>query len=248
MITLLIIFILIILVFYFYSHDYFEGFDDLDNKNMPPIYVINLKHRADRKHRTEEQLTKHGLTGKFIEAVNGSYLDINKLEDDGYLNVKRKRMRRGEIGCYLSHIKCWLEILKSNAPMGLIFEDDIILKSDFVPTLSKMLVSVKDKEWDLFYLGRICYGNAWFNELSCITGENVADDIIYPKTVGWGNHAYIIKRETVRKLISEMFPINLPIDWMLPDLYHKKVIKTLGLKKDIVRFSSNKDSDTRRIK
>ena len=225
LLILFILFIFLILAFLLYSNYRFEGLENIDiglNKDIetiPPIYVINLKDRTDRKFKIEDKLRKHGLTGKFVGAVNGAELDIKNLEEKGFLNIKRKLMKRGEIACYLSHIKCWFEILKSDSSMGLIFEDDIILKSDFVPSLSKKLNSIKDKKWDIFYLGRTCYLNILCSDSACITGENVDDDIIYPKTIGWGTFAYIIKRETIMKILSEMFPINQPIDWILPNLY-----------------------------
>ena len=48
--------------------------------------------------------------------------------------------------------------------------------------------------------------------------------------------------------MSYMYPLERPIDVILPDLYNKGIIKAVGLSKDIVTVVGVTDSDTYRIK
>ena len=103
------------------------------------IYLINLKRRPDRLKKFLEFYNvsdmKNNLLIKF-DAIDGSKLDIdnvpltelakaelNQLESTGF-RTKHYQLTKGAIGCYLSHVKIWENILKNNYEYALIFEDD----------------------------------------------------------------------------------------------------------------------------
>jgi len=95
------------------------------------IYVINLKHRLDRKQFMLDQFEKYGITDyEFIEAVDGSVLDI---VSSGYDDVKSKKifrsLSRNEIGCVLSHNIAYRKIIRSGQ-RGIILEDDCALTEE----------------------------------------------------------------------------------------------------------------------
>jgi GR25 family glycosyltransferase involved in LPS biosynthesis len=92
------------------------------------IFVINLKHRVDRLQYIKNQLKDYQYT--IIDAVDGYHL-----EDQEYNIFKnwidpttgRFGLTNGEIGCALSHIKAWKEVVKLNKP-SIILEDDTLLR------------------------------------------------------------------------------------------------------------------------
>ncbi len=95
---------------------------------MFPIYVINLKGSDDRLARASEQLANQALTFERIDAVNGRELCVPQKHAVVDLHANRKKFYRplsdGEIGCYLSHRKCWQRLLDSQHDYALVLEDD----------------------------------------------------------------------------------------------------------------------------
>ena len=61
----------------------------------------------------------------------------------------------GEIGCYLSHIKCAEIFLKSNAHYAVVLEDDFKIKSELPFVISKVLNFLEEERinWHLINIG-----------------------------------------------------------------------------------------------
>lgn len=101
------------------------------------IFVINLDINIDRWNCFRKEAEKMGFL-HLVERIPAIYNEI------------------GSFGCAHSHKKC-LEIAKSRGLKNvLIFEDDVkfIYNRDYVWTiLNKCLLDLKEKPWDLFYLG-----------------------------------------------------------------------------------------------
>ena len=94
------------------------------------VYIINLKKDKNRKKNILNELKKQNLKNyKFISAVNGNELkkkEINSLisKEKNFINPINTNMSKSEIGCSLSHIKIYKEIVKSDIDYALILEDD----------------------------------------------------------------------------------------------------------------------------
>lgn len=133
----------------------FSGKEDiLDNTNRMKIYVVNLDKRSDRWNTFVE---KSSLYPQFnfirYSAINGWNLkntcQLQQIFDNNDYN-----MRRGMVGCAMSHLKLYIELLEDDDnDIYCILEDDI----DFVPEFDKKLDScielLKNTDWDMFYLG-----------------------------------------------------------------------------------------------
>jgi glycosyl transferase family 25 len=155
----LILAILIIIFVYLNKSENFSdnNLDDLDNLD---IYVINLLTRPEKKIYIKNQLYENKLKYIMFEAIDGTQLDIDILYRDGILyqnkdNTKRN-LRKGEIGCALSHIIIWSKMLSSNKKYFLILEDDAILVENFKEKLTSILNDVENKDWDMLYLNENC--------------------------------------------------------------------------------------------
>ena len=96
-------------------------------------YIINLKKSVDRKRYMQEQLEKMlFLSAEFVEAVDARGM-TDKDKNDFFnteLFCKRyvKEVRPGEIGCTLSHQKCYRKLVESREKYALILEDDIVIR------------------------------------------------------------------------------------------------------------------------
>jgi GR25 family glycosyltransferase involved in LPS biosynthesis len=62
-------------------------------------------------------------------------------------------MRRGMVGCALSHIQLYINLLESNHDFYIIFEDDITVTLNFEEKLKTVFSSIRMIDWDIVYLG-----------------------------------------------------------------------------------------------
>lgn len=99
--------------------------------------VINLDRSPDRWTSVKNQLCKINSDAQRVPAVDGKALDPHFIEKIQPPLHKKWRFPRtlspGEVGCYLSHIKCWEQLLSSNEKWALIIEDDILILNSAKP-------------------------------------------------------------------------------------------------------------------
>jgi len=116
------------------------------------IKMINLERRADRKVKIVELFKKNGVKEyEIVKAVDGLKLEplmeLKKLfEGNDFGN------RRGVIGCALSHLKLWRELIedKQNS-YYIVFEDDFELCQGFEERFKQLMPAFAEKE--LIFLG-----------------------------------------------------------------------------------------------
>lgn len=97
-------------------------------------YYINLERATDRRASAERQAKQFGITLERIEAIQGSDLDMSRLE--GFSPKLRKRefasdLTPNEHACIQSHLKALRTFVESGADYGVILEDDFLLQEDF---------------------------------------------------------------------------------------------------------------------
>lgn len=96
-------------------------------------FVINLKHRVDRKEHVIQELQKlQNITYEFITAIE---------------HVDPK------IGCTLSHQYCINTAKQKNLEHVMILEDDVIFESNVMEVFENAWKHVQKYEWNLLYLG-----------------------------------------------------------------------------------------------
>lgn len=100
------------------------------------IYVVSLKRDVDKRKVISQVLEDFGLEYSFIDAVYGKELSEDILE--GYkANSRGKIIDRGfaltpgEIGCTLSHLMIYKDMLVKNRNWACVLEDDAILDERF---------------------------------------------------------------------------------------------------------------------
>jgi glycosyl transferase family 25 len=100
--------------------------------NLKP-YIINLKHRIDRREHIIKQLTDLDITD--FEVVDAVRHDIPWK------------------GCFKSHLKCIQYAKDIQLPYILILEDDCIFTTDAKFLLTEVLNELHQLDWDMFFLG-----------------------------------------------------------------------------------------------
>jgi len=190
-------------------------------------------------------LKGHSDNLHIIKAVDGNKLNIDQLKQLGYLKFDHRQLRSGEVGCFFSHLLCWVKILESGAEYGLILEDDIIITPTIIDYFDLIFNDALNYDWDICTLGRNCVRKHYGD--SCQKGKELNKILWSPEIPGYGTYAYIIKREAILKISKYVFPINKPIDVMLIDLHKNGDIKIIGTKKNIIDHRDLADSDTAKI-
>jgi glycosyl transferase family 25 len=188
-------------------------------------YVINLKSRQERRDKMKKTL--QGLDYEIVDAIDGQKLKVRKLIKDGLLNTEyydpNGVLTRNIIGCSLSHIKVWKKFLKSGLDTCLILEDDIFLTREIVrhtadPEFGKPRIEFQillDEinsldEWDVVFLGK---------KTQEVPGKKVTENLVIPEfgITRYGAHAYVINKNSVKKILKNYIPISYGVDIFLED-------------------------------
>lgn len=210
----IIIFTLFIIICMMYT---LKTYNELDFN----IYLINLKRRPDRYKKFMEYYTSSDLKNHQLirfNAIDGSLLNVNnvpltdlarnelkQLDNSGF-RTKHYQLTKGAIGCYLSHVKLWENILKTNTEYALIFEDDAKIPSRIYKIIKTEIRNVP-KDWDIILLGYMC--------TECIEFRKYYSVNRFMLT-----HCYLIKRTAIIKIMetNTLFPISQQIDSHMSEL------------------------------
>ena len=176
------------------------------------IFIINLEHETQKRERVEEQLRRENMTYEVVRAVDGQNgrleeytFSVHPQWSDPFTH---KNMTKGEIGCALSHYGLWKRIVDDKLPYTLILEDDVILETDFINTVTSRLHNVP--EYDMLYLGR---------RRMNLDEEEIVPGIVQA-TYSYGTHAYVLSYQGAYKLIHGNYMEHLiPVDEYLPLVY-----------------------------
>ena len=116
------------------------------------IYLINLARSTDRLEACARQLDAHDLSYERIDAVDGDDIPNSTISDIYNFNTSsyHKRMTKGEIACYLSHVRTWQKIVDEKLDYAVIFEDDILLQNGIQQAL-EVISSIREP-WDVIKL------------------------------------------------------------------------------------------------
>lgn len=185
------------------------------------------------------QLDKFNLPYERIDGVDISTLSESEL--DKYYSYSENRrqypkpLTKGEIGCHISHVKCWEEILKQNLDFGIVLEDDITLGDNF-PQAIEFIKKYFDK-WDFIRLQVETKTRKLYDQ------ENFGEFSIYEfiRTSGcfWG---YALNCKTARTLVDNLLPFGITADSNM-HVYYKFGVDVKTLIPPSVFARANNDSD-----
>lgn len=184
---------------------------------------VNLDIRSDRNEHMIKELGRVGL-----EAVRHRAIPWKELD---YLNPKYKVMYQrtpGAIGCFESQLQVMRKAM-FEGKSAMVLEDDLIIASDVQERLDYIENYLKDKEWDIIFLGGTIHidkphwhGNPHEPHLAdCKCGLNadyaLTDDKRIIRTFGaFSTHAYVVNINSLEKIIDELeklIPVSIGIDF-----------------------------------
>jgi len=119
-----------------------------------PIFLINLDRDSDRLERMRREFYRVGLSFERLPAISGT--DLPPAQKPYFCDsngaIASTGLRRGEIGCYASHLSVWRQIVDRNlGPAVLVCEDDLTLPDNSAELLDS-LIPAAPKGWDIIRL------------------------------------------------------------------------------------------------
>lgn len=190
------------------------------NNFFDNVYLVNLEKSKDRLNNITKILNNENIKFERFNAVYGKELSdeyIKTITTNFCYNFCPKSV----IGCALSHILIWKDILKKNYKNSLILEDDIYFDENYKNNLKKSLNELPH-DWDIVYLG--CGGlcnkdnkNNLSEFISKIIFQKINNRIIYNNYIfipeyPTGTFSYGISNNGCRKLLNIIKKIEKHID------------------------------------
>ena len=206
-------------------------------KNIETSYVISI--RPNRFQGLKKRLSHWKSYVKLFPGTKGQGINIQMPK--WKTKITNKQLRRGQIGCYDSHVRLWKHIAKTHKNSVLIMEDDAALF--YTKELSQRFVYLFDQlqkksiKWDIIYLGH--YG---FRD----TGSQLAPGIHVAKK--WqGLFCYIIKPSAASLLAKNAWPMREPCDVYVGRFINSGKLRVLKVEPRFC-YVVTLNSDTTKIK
>lgn len=103
---------------------------------MLHIYIVSLKQDIEKREVISKTLKSFGLEFSFLDAIYGKSLPDSSLssfrnKSKGKIADRDFSATPGEIGCTLSHLKAYQNMIDNNLNWACILEDDVILDERF---------------------------------------------------------------------------------------------------------------------
>ena len=189
---------------------------------MLPARVISLETSLDRREHMRKHLDDLGLDHIIVDAVDGRCLSSDQIaeiyDQSAAISRRGRNLSHGEIGCALSHIGLYREIVEKHLDSMMILEDDANVDSSVrsvIENCHKFPVG-----WDIVFLGcdsrrailkSVPHRIIMFNEGSELKWALGAG----PVTLA---HGYIVSAQGASKLLGLTKFIYKPIDYYVGDL------------------------------
>lgn len=173
------------------------------------IFVINLDKDTQRLNHITLQLSREGLVFERMRGVVGGDLKPSEIETHYCESMAKWRQSRplsvSEIGCSLSHLKIYREILRRNLPLALVLEDDVVLPPDFKHILTILEQNVDRKSAAVLLLSE---AQTRHNPvLHLAPGLSISRFLN-----GYYSSSYILTAAAAQSLLDELYPVSLPAD------------------------------------
>ena len=174
------------------------------NNNTFNTYIINLDRRPDRYEKLIQNQEIQKLKYTRFSAIDGEKLTPNNKLQYIFQN-NDFNMRKGMVGCAMSHIKLYIQLLNDNSTnIYCILEDDLDFTDNFVDKINICLTKM-NHDWDMLYLGH----HLWTEYID----ENVYSKTIEPDVKQYnrfeslkmsmgGTGGYLINKKGAEKLLD----------------------------------------------
>lgn len=195
---------------------FFIIFINRKTKNID-VYLISSKDQKDFQielislPKDEKRRKELKVKPDYIYSVNGNNIDRNELINANILD-KDSKLKKGEIGCFLSHIHLLKKAIESKKKYVLILEDDAKIEENIFKDIDDILKQAP-KDFEMIFLGHNYYEEEKENfELKKINYLH-------------GAQAYIVNTNTITmEKIDKLLPFKRPYDVIVPKIFKCYVV------------------------
>lgn len=215
------------------------------NSYLDSIYYINLDKDTDRRASIITQIDKIGA-GIKRERIPGIMYSKDGCPEDlkKYMHSLSYFLSKSAIGCGLSHIKTWENIVKNKDNYALILEDDAIIDDDFNRLTNEWIKVIPD-DFDMIFLGcsigcesdkkySAFYSLMRLGNLNNIVKVRKISDNVFVPSLPVDLHGYILSHKCAKKFLDifEKNKLNSHIDIQLLNYY--KYLKVYAFNKKLI--------------
>ena len=221
------------------------------SQNQIDVFVINLMSSPYRRVYIQGELQRGGIPPNNIHytpAVDGMMVPLDSLKDilkDSNTTI----IHQGAIGCTLSHITVWRNIVRLGLPHSLVLEDDAVLLPNayqhIKDGLSRMYSSVADK-WDIIitdfgsseHVGiesmrqhgtpQNCV-QSFYNSNAFGMEKQLLIDITGSSCAHFNSVSYVVSYQGAKRLLKYLIPLDRPVDVEILHLIESGVLRAYVL-------------------
>ncbi len=175
--------------------------------------ILSLDRAIERRPQVSKTIAVCPLRCSVVSAVDGSLLseaEISKVYQRKLYSPKYiAELRKGEIGCFLSHRKVWKQIAEGAADVAFVVEDDIELRQpDFNSALTFALQHIKAGEYIKFHI-------ADQGSVHRALETDGYHSLIQPTVVPLGTTSQLVTRDAAVRLLESTHQFDRPVDTFL---------------------------------
>jgi len=214
---------------------------------MEHMFVISI--RPDRAARMMKRLGHWRANANLLWGTSWKTINVNKWIAMGKVvrslrfRGRQKRLTRGELGCYDSHVRVWKEVVKQNLSYALVLEDDAEISLMQAPRMAEISAALQNRnDWDVVILYPINH----VHRADPFQTHSAVKTRFLPIGHMTGLAGYLISNEGARKLLKKPFPIACPVDAYVPNMTKTGQLKLLMASPPLGNQVNRGDSDTKR--
>jgi len=176
-----------------------------------PVFIINLDRSPERLAKISQRLAGLGVNFARVPAIDGLYLSPSEQRKYQAKSRDWTPLKPGEIGCFLSHRKCWEIIESSPYDFGCVLEDDAVVSDSFPDALYSAQHLPDDI--DVLKLDTT-FKRVWLDRHAV-----ALDDLRVTRLRSghYGAGAYIISKDCARSLLAKSNSFAIGVDVFLFD-------------------------------
>lgn len=223
--------------------------------NLLKIYVIHYTKLIERKNSIEKLLSDTDIPYEFIEQFDKEDISKNDL-DQYYLNnteiyskkvklwgksgKENYKLNKAELSCSIKHLIALNKIQNENYKYNLIIEDDVIPKNANFADDIKNIIN-KKSNWDVLFIGEGMGESFRNNKIGYKRKFPLYKTFKIQHPATNCLDSYIIKKDSIDKILNNLIPINMIIDWELAYQFYKMDLNIHWTKK-VIFYQGSKNN------
>lgn len=192
---------------------------------------ISLVRESARRRLMSEQFARLGLDVEFFDGIEPDptrYTETPGYDGEFRMRYYGRHLTRGEVGCYLSHLTVWRQLIARHEGFVCVMEDDVLLDPGFLDAVQRLVQGPDD--WDIVRLAGV-FDRSASRRIRRLESGLELHDFLHPHR---GMQAYIVRREAAEALAHYAMSMRYPVDDAL-DRYWEHGLRLRAVKPWVAR-------------